>query len=321
MAIARALSTTRRSCWPTSRRARWTPPPARQIGQLLLRPERGWADPGLVTHNPELAEGTPAGCSSPTGGSSATPAQPCPPAASGRTPGRGRGPRRSRRPGRGGPPAGAVAGGVRVLAVASAAALTGLGLAAGTHELFRDAVTRICRGPGRDHQRIQGQRRPAGGDPAPARGDPGRRAVPGSHVTVAAAAGNGGLPATKLTVVGRTSPSGPLDDVVRRPSVMAPGTHLGRAGGQLRPGEISLSTPHHHPPAAVGAKLTVTSAPGPAGLTVVGYGDRAGEPGGCLGRAGQIAALRAAGAPAQEQMLYTFTNAGTPRSSAPTWPS
>jgi hypothetical protein len=36
---------------------------------------------------------------------------------------------------------------------------------------------------------------------------------------------------------------------------------------------------------------------------------------------GQVAALRAAGAPAQEQMLYTFANAGTQRrSSPPTWP-
>jgi putative ABC transport system permease protein len=46
-------------------------------------------------------------------------------------------------------------------------------------------------------------------------------------------------------------------------------------------------------------------------LTVVGYGDTEVNPEDAWVVPGEIAVLRAAGAPAQEQMLYTFTNAGT----------
>ena len=132
---------------------------------------------------------------------------------------------------------------------------------------------------------------------------------PETTITVAAAGGNGGLPATKLTVVGRASPSGPLDDVVPNPSVMAPGTH-GQSRWPARPGEISLST-HTIIRLPLGAKLTVLGAPGRPALTVVGYGDELVNPEDAWVVPSEIAALRAAGAPAQEQMLYTFTNAGT----------
>jgi putative ABC transport system ATP-binding protein len=48
-------STPRRCCWPTSRPARWAPPPARKIGQLLLDLNRAGQALVLVTHSPELA--------------------------------------------------------------------------------------------------------------------------------------------------------------------------------------------------------------------------------------------------------------------------
>jgi putative ABC transport system permease protein len=133
---------------------------------------------------------------------------------------------------------------------------------------------------------------------------------PETTITVAAASGNGGLPATKLTVVGRASPSGPLDDIVANPSVMDPLTH-GQSRWPARPGEISLST-SSIVRLPLGAKLTVLSAPGRPSLTVVGYGDTQVNPEDAWVLPGEIAALRAAGAPAQAQMLYTFTNAGTP---------
>jgi putative ABC transport system permease protein len=133
---------------------------------------------------------------------------------------------------------------------------------------------------------------------------------PEATITVATAAGSGGLPATKLTVVGRGSPSGPLDDIVANPTVMAPGTH-GQSRWPARPGEISLatSTAIRLP---LGAKLTVLSSPGRPSLTVVGYGDERVNPEDAWVVPSEIAVLRAAGAPAQEQMLYTFTNAATP---------
>ena len=129
---------------------------------------------------------------------------------------------------------------------------------------------------------------------------------PETTITVAAAGGNGGLPPTKLTVVGRASPSGRLDDIVANPPEMAPRTR-NHSRWPARPGEISLSTSTiiRLP---LGARLTVTSAPGRPALTVVGYADTQVNPEDGWVVPSEIAALRAAGAPAQEQMLYTFAN-------------
>jgi len=143
--------------------------------------------------------------------------------------------------------------------------------------------------------------RPAG--PAPSSGR-----APG-HGAAAAPAG-GGLPAQQLTVVGRASPSGPLDRIVANPAIMDPLTH-GHSRWPARPGEISLAlTDEIRLP--LGSKITVTSAPGKPKLTIVGYAD----PGSVSYEdawvvPSQIPALRANGAPAQEQMLYTFTSAAT----------
>jgi putative ABC transport system permease protein len=136
---------------------------------------------------------------------------------------------------------------------------------------------------------------------------------PQTTITVAAsAAATGGsvLPATKLTVVGRASPSGPLDDIIANPAVMGRTTR-GQSRWPSRPGEISLATSSIIR-VALGAKLTVTSAPGRPVLTVTGYGDELVSPEDAWVVPGEIAALRAAGAPAQDQMLYAFTKAGTP---------
>ena len=134
---------------------------------------------------------------------------------------------------------------------------------------------------------------------------------PQATITVAtgpaAAGGRGGLPPTQLTVVGRASPSGPLDDIDANPPIMA---GEGHSRWPTKPGEISLAvkTIIRVP---VGSKLTVTSAPGRPSLTVTGYGDEQVNPEDAWVVPSEIARLRAAGAPVQEQMLYTFTNAGT----------
>jgi putative ABC transport system permease protein len=136
---------------------------------------------------------------------------------------------------------------------------------------------------------------------------------PQTTITVAASAaatGGSGLPPTKLTVVGRASPSGPLDDIVPNPSVMGPLIHA-HSRWPARSGEISLST-SSIVRVSLGAKLTVLSAPVRPVLTVVGYGDDQVNPEDAWVVPSEVAALRAAGAPAQEQMLYTFTRAATP---------
>jgi putative ABC transport system permease protein len=144
--------------------------------------------------------------------------------------------------------------------------------------------------------------------PAPAPGPAaGHRPAPGG--TPGHGAG-GGLAPLHLTVVGLASPSGPLDRVVANPSIMDPLTR-GRSRWPARPGEISLAlTDEVRLP--LGSKITVTSAPGTPKLTIVGYAD----PGSVSYEdawvaPSQIPALRPSGAPAQEQVLYTFTSAAT----------
>ena len=61
----------------------------------------------------------------------------------------------------------------------------------------------------------------------------------------------------------------------------------------------------------LGTTVTVASAPGQPKLKAVGYASSIGLDEGASVAPSQVAALRPAGAPAQEQMLYTFTSAGT----------
>jgi len=119
--------------------------------------------------------------------------------------------------------------------------------------------------------------------------------------------GGGGLPPTGLTVVGRASPSGPLDDIIASPSIMA---GMGTSRWPDRPGQVSLAiTTGIRVP--LGSKLTVVSAPGRPALTVTGYAQTLVNYEDAWVTPGEIAALRPAGAPAQDQMLYTFTNDST----------
>ena len=103
-----------------------------------------------------------------------------------------------------------------------------------------------------------------------------------------------------LAVVGRPSPSGPLDDI-----------SLQQGRWATRPGEIDID-PHAVPFAApIGSTVTVASAPGKPKLKVVGYASSIGRDEAAWVAPSQVAALRPAGAPAQQQMLYTFDQAAT----------
>jgi putative ABC transport system permease protein len=119
--------------------------------------------------------------------------------------------------------------------------------------------------------------------------------------------GGGGLPPTGLTVVGRDSPSGPLDDIIANPPIMA---GMGDSRWPDRPGEISLAlTTGIRVP--LGSRLTVISAPGRPVLTVTGYAQTQVNYEDAWVTPGEIAKLRPAGAPSQDQMLYTFTDDST----------
>ena len=132
--------------------------------------------------------------------------------------------------------------------------------------------------------------------------------VPGTAGNTAGSHASRGSAAQQLTVVGRSSPSGRLDDVVDNPSIMDAITH-GRSRWPVQPGEISLAitSPIRVP---LGGGLTVTSAPGKPRLTVVGYGDQQTDYEDAWVAPAEIPALRPRGAAAQEQMLYTFADAG-----------
>jgi putative ABC transport system permease protein len=108
-------------------------------------------------------------------------------------------------------------------------------------------------------------------------------------------------------VVGRASPSGPLDDIIANPSIMA---GMGRSQWPDRPGQVSLAiTTGIRVP--IGSKVTVVSAPGRPVLTVTGYAQTQVNYEDAWVAPSEIAALRAAGALAQDQMLYTFTHDST----------
>jgi putative ABC transport system permease protein len=110
----------------------------------------------------------------------------------------------------------------------------------------------------------------------------------------------GGQSLGPLTLAGRSSPGGPVDDVTLQSG------HWAR-----QPGQVVLSGTGLAPGVADGTRLIVTGLPGQPVLTVVGIATSVtGSASGWV-VPGQIAALRAPGAPASEQMLYRFRDAGT----------
>jgi putative ABC transport system permease protein len=109
-----------------------------------------------------------------------------------------------------------------------------------------------------------------------------------------------------MTVAGRPSPGGPVDDVVLRSGRWA-----------VRPGEVVLSSADVYPNGdlpqglGLGAQLTATGVPGTPVLTVVGIATSAtGSADGWVVPA-EIAHLHAPRAPAIAQLLYRFRSAGS----------
>jgi putative ABC transport system permease protein len=107
----------------------------------------------------------------------------------------------------------------------------------------------------------------------------------------------GGVRLPPLTLAGRSSPGGPVDDIV-----LSSG-HWPAAAGQ-----VVLSSSSSGPQPRIGQVITLTGVPGSPPLTVVGVGTSAtGTAGGWVLPA-QITAL---GVPLTEQMLYRFASAGS----------
>jgi putative ABC transport system permease protein len=209
-----------------------------------------------------------------------------------------------------------------VLAAGTAAALLGVTLATSSNELFLTAFTRqhgAQLAVTIDSAKVTGAQlartrqlpgvtqaagpypetfiqlatgrttQPPAGRPAPG------RSLPRGQVNSVAQ-----TPGGWLAVTGRAAPSGPLDDLA-----------LQQGRWATRPGQIDIDPRRGQVPVAIGGTVTVASARGRPKLTVVGYASSIGLAEAAWVAPGEVAALRPAGAPAQQQMLYTFARAGT----------
>jgi putative ABC transport system permease protein len=103
----------------------------------------------------------------------------------------------------------------------------------------------------------------------------------------------------QLTLVGRSSPGGPVDDLTLKSGHWPTG-----------PGQVVLSS-QSGLPVGIGSQVTVTGMAGSPKLTVVGIATSATGTAQGWVTSGEIAALHAAGAPEVSQMLYRFSSAAT----------
>ena len=115
----------------------------------------------------------------------------------------------------------------------------------------------------------------------------------------------GGYPGGTVTVAGRATPGGPVDDVTltagrwaQRPGEIVIATDLGQGSGT----QVSLP---------IGSKVTVTTAPGHPQLTVVGQALSVTDSAGAWVVPAELPTLRAATAHPAAEMLYKFRAAGS----------
>jgi putative ABC transport system permease protein len=103
-----------------------------------------------------------------------------------------------------------------------------------------------------------------------------------------------------LTLAGRSSPGGPVDDLILSSGHWAQG-----------PGQVVWAEGQNEINPPVGTQVTVTGVPGSPKLTVVGIANSITGTASAWVTPAELTALRTAGAPAVTQMLYRFASAGT----------
>jgi len=104
----------------------------------------------------------------------------------------------------------------------------------------------------------------------------------------------------QMTVAGRASPGGPVDDLTLNSGHWATG-----------PGQVVLLSDGLGAGVAIGTQMTVTGVPGSPHLTVVGTATSITHTAQAWVAPAEIAVLRAPGTPDLAQMLYRFASAGT----------
>jgi putative ABC transport system permease protein len=187
---------------------------------------------------------------------------------------------------------------VLVVLIATASATLGFALLAASNAPFQRAFA-VQRGA--DVTLSVSPARASTGQLAATRSLPGVTAAAGPYREVLVQTQQGGQPFGQLTLVGRASPGGPLDQLVLNAG------HWADAPGQV----VLAGTPGQG--LGTGTTLTVTGVPGNPVLTVVGFANSITDTssGGGWVAPAEIARLRAPGAPSSEQMLYSFTSAGS----------
>jgi putative ABC transport system permease protein len=103
----------------------------------------------------------------------------------------------------------------------------------------------------------------------------------------------------QLTLVGRASPGGPVDDLT-----------LESGHWPTQPNQIVLND-IRGPGESIGTQLTVTGVPGSPHLTIVGFANSITQTAAAWVLPSEVGALRAPGAPDVSQMLYRFARAAT----------
>ena len=131
----------------------------------------------------------------------------------------------------------------------------------------------------------------------------GAAAGPFAEANVSATDSSPGAPATALpplTLTGRTTPGGPVDDVT-----------LEAGHWPQRSGQIAVESNTNGFGVGIGDTVTVTSAPGKPRLTVVGLATSVSHTADGWVVPGEIQALRSPHTPASAEMLYRFRSAGS----------
>ena len=103
----------------------------------------------------------------------------------------------------------------------------------------------------------------------------------------------------QLTLVGRVSPGGPVDDLT-----------LESGHWPTQPNQIVLND-IRGPGESIGTQLSVTGVPGSPHLTIVGFANSITQTAAAWVLPSEVGALRAPGAPDVSQMLYRFAHAAT----------
>jgi putative ABC transport system permease protein len=184
-----------------------------------------------------------------------------------------------------------------VLLIATASATLGFALLAASNGPFNQA---FAAQHGADTVLNVNPARASAQQLAATRTLPGVTAAAGPFGQVTVQTDQGGQPFGQLTLAGRASPGGALDDLVLNAG------HWADAPGQVvlagTPAEQGLQT---------GNTLSVTGITGSPVLTVVGFANSITNTADGWVTPAEVARLQTPGQPASDQMLYSFTSAGS----------